>query len=379
MKLTIVGDAPPPAVQALAGDGVEVTGWVPEIEPYLASHRLSVAPLRFGAGMKGKVGEALAAGLPVVTTTIGAEGMVDGDPAGSRPRRRRRPAGVRRRDRPPRARRRRVVERWPRPAARTSRGTTATRRSPRRSSGCSPPRRRSPVVPGLTSIVILAHGERDLTEACLASIERHTPEPHEVILVDNGSPDDSPRSSSATRPSTTTSASCSTAATPASPPAATSASRSRAATRCCCSTTTRSSRRAGSAACARRSTPSAVGATGPRSNNVSGPQKIADTAYGDPYADPARLDAFAAAQAAAHAGETAAAPRVVGFCLLARRERSSASAGSRSASAPATSRTTTSACASRPPATARASCSTRSCTTRAAARSRPRRSTGRAR
>ena len=63
-----------------------------------------------------------------------------------------------------------------------------------------------------------------------------------------------------------------------------------------------------------------VGATGPRSNNVSGPQMIEDTAYGDPYADPAGLDAFAAAQVAAHAGETAAAPRVVGFCLLARRD-----------------------------------------------------------
>ena len=56
---------------------------MPETEPYLASHRLSVAPLRFGAGMKGKVGEALAHGLPVVTTTIGAEGMVETTPAAS--------------------------------------------------------------------------------------------------------------------------------------------------------------------------------------------------------------------------------------------------------------------------------------------------------
>ena len=110
VQLTIVGDAPPPVVQQLAGDGVEVTGWVPETEPYLASHRVSVAPLRFGAGMKGKVGEALAAGLPVVTTTIGAEGMVDGDPARLRPRGRRRPAGLRRRGRPPDPRRRRVDE-----------------------------------------------------------------------------------------------------------------------------------------------------------------------------------------------------------------------------------------------------------------------------
>ena len=105
VKLTIVGDAPPPAVQALAGDGVEVTGWVPETEPYLASHRISVAPLRFGAGMKGKVGEALAAGLPVVTTTIGAEGMVEA-PRSSGLAVADDAAGVRRRGRPPDPRRR---------------------------------------------------------------------------------------------------------------------------------------------------------------------------------------------------------------------------------------------------------------------------------
>ena len=51
------------------------TGWVPDTKPYLAKSRISIAPLRFGAGMKGKIGEALSCGLPVVTTPIGAEGM----------------------------------------------------------------------------------------------------------------------------------------------------------------------------------------------------------------------------------------------------------------------------------------------------------------
>jgi glycosyltransferase involved in cell wall biosynthesis len=50
-------------------------GYVPEIGALLASCRIMVAPLRFGAGIKGKIGEAMAAGLPVVTTTIGAEGF----------------------------------------------------------------------------------------------------------------------------------------------------------------------------------------------------------------------------------------------------------------------------------------------------------------
>ncbi len=50
-------------------------GWVPELD-YLYEHaRVFVAPLRFGAGMKGKIGESLAYGLPVVTTDLGAEGM----------------------------------------------------------------------------------------------------------------------------------------------------------------------------------------------------------------------------------------------------------------------------------------------------------------
>jgi glycosyltransferase involved in cell wall biosynthesis len=55
--------------------GVEVLGFVPEVEPLLDQHRVFIAPLRFGAGMKGKVAQSLANGLPVVATKIGAEGM----------------------------------------------------------------------------------------------------------------------------------------------------------------------------------------------------------------------------------------------------------------------------------------------------------------
>ena len=80
-RLLIVGFAPPPAVQSLAGGQVIVTGQVPAVQPYLDEARVSIAPLRYGAGVKGKIGEALMHGLPVVTTTIGAEGMglVDGE------------------------------------------------------------------------------------------------------------------------------------------------------------------------------------------------------------------------------------------------------------------------------------------------------------
>jgi GT2 family glycosyltransferase len=75
LTLSIVGTNPPPEVQALASDRVRVLGWVPEVTPHLHAARVSVAPLRVGAGMKGKIGEALSTGLPVVTTPIGAEGM----------------------------------------------------------------------------------------------------------------------------------------------------------------------------------------------------------------------------------------------------------------------------------------------------------------
>ncbi|NKC30246.1 methyltransferase domain-containing protein [Falsiroseomonas selenitidurans] len=74
-RLVLVGYAPPPAVQALAGPRVVVTGHVPAVEPFLAAARLFLAPLRFGAGVKGKVVQALQNGVPVVTSAVGAEGI----------------------------------------------------------------------------------------------------------------------------------------------------------------------------------------------------------------------------------------------------------------------------------------------------------------
>ena len=50
-------------------------------DPYFDDARVFVAPLRYGAGMKGKIGQAMSLGLPVVTTSIGAEGMLLNDGA----------------------------------------------------------------------------------------------------------------------------------------------------------------------------------------------------------------------------------------------------------------------------------------------------------
>ena len=77
----MVGNDPQGAAAAFAGPGITVTGTVVSTLPFLHQARVSVAPLRYGAGMKGKVGEALATGLPVVLTSVAAEGMglVDGE------------------------------------------------------------------------------------------------------------------------------------------------------------------------------------------------------------------------------------------------------------------------------------------------------------
>jgi len=55
--------------------GVELLGFVDDLEPYYAQARVFIAPLRFGSGIKVKVINALCRGLPVVTTSVGAEGL----------------------------------------------------------------------------------------------------------------------------------------------------------------------------------------------------------------------------------------------------------------------------------------------------------------
>ncbi|MGH3845045.1 MAG: glycosyltransferase [Pseudonocardiaceae bacterium] len=73
--LHVVGSNPSPDVLELASETVEVHGWVADLTAVHQRCRMSVAPLRFGAGVKGKVGESLAAGLPSVCTPVAVEGM----------------------------------------------------------------------------------------------------------------------------------------------------------------------------------------------------------------------------------------------------------------------------------------------------------------
>ncbi|WP_267102387.1 glycosyltransferase [Xanthomonas sacchari] len=75
--LTMVGSNPHADVQALASDSIRVTGYVSDadLERYYRTSRVSVAPLRFGGGVKGKVVESMRFGLPCVTTPTGMQGL----------------------------------------------------------------------------------------------------------------------------------------------------------------------------------------------------------------------------------------------------------------------------------------------------------------
>lgn len=76
VRLSIVGMQPPPEVVALGQQpNIEVTGFVPDVRPYIAGATLYIAPLLLGSGTRLKILEAMAMGKAVISTTIGAEGL----------------------------------------------------------------------------------------------------------------------------------------------------------------------------------------------------------------------------------------------------------------------------------------------------------------
>ena len=82
-KLTVVGRFPSATLLRLAEKlpAIEVTGTVPDVRPYLERATLSIVPLRIGGGTRLKIYEAMALGTPIISTTIGAEGLpvLDGE------------------------------------------------------------------------------------------------------------------------------------------------------------------------------------------------------------------------------------------------------------------------------------------------------------
>lgn len=73
--LTVVGNDPGGLASAESAPGLEVMGTVDSLHPYYHRAKVAIAPLRYGAGMKGKVGEALSFGTPLVASPIAVEGM----------------------------------------------------------------------------------------------------------------------------------------------------------------------------------------------------------------------------------------------------------------------------------------------------------------
>jgi glycosyltransferase involved in cell wall biosynthesis len=75
LEFIIVGRHPSGAVRALASQRIRVTGTVEDVRPFYASAAAAVVPLRVGSGTRLKILEAMAAGVPVVSTRLGAEGI----------------------------------------------------------------------------------------------------------------------------------------------------------------------------------------------------------------------------------------------------------------------------------------------------------------
>jgi len=74
-KIFIIGPEPPDWLQDQATEDLNVMGYVPDIGPYFDRCKLSIAPLRYGAGVNGKVILSMSYGLPVVASSLAAEGI----------------------------------------------------------------------------------------------------------------------------------------------------------------------------------------------------------------------------------------------------------------------------------------------------------------
>jgi len=75
VKTYIIGSDPPPPIKALGAEDLVIAGYIPDVTPYFTGCRVSISPLRYGAGVKGKINHAMSFGLPVVATTPSVEGM----------------------------------------------------------------------------------------------------------------------------------------------------------------------------------------------------------------------------------------------------------------------------------------------------------------
>jgi len=76
LKFYVVGQAPPPEIKKLEDDpAIVVTGRVDNVMPYLKKSTIFICPVRLGGGFRGKILEAMAVGRPIVSTSLGSEGI----------------------------------------------------------------------------------------------------------------------------------------------------------------------------------------------------------------------------------------------------------------------------------------------------------------
>lgn len=75
IRINIIGSNVPEKISNLSSDKFKILGFVDDVSSYFINSRVFIAPLRYGAGIKGKIGQSLEFSLPLVTTNIGAEGF----------------------------------------------------------------------------------------------------------------------------------------------------------------------------------------------------------------------------------------------------------------------------------------------------------------
>lgn len=183
VKLYVVGNDFPDEVKALASDQIVVSDAIENLTPFFKKTRIFINPLRYETGMKGKIGEVLSWGLPMVTTSIGIGDtpLVDGRDVLIADTVEAFKTQVVRLYRDP--------ELWNKLSA-NGKQTVEVHWSPQVirtrlekvfCSLISP----QPMV----SIIVLAHNQLEFTKKCLDSILRYTDVPFELIFVDNGSTD----------------------------------------------------------------------------------------------------------------------------------------------------------------------------------------------
>ncbi|NOZ08595.1 MAG: glycosyltransferase, partial [FCB group bacterium] len=186
IKLQIVGNEADRVVNHLSSKHVVVTGYQKDLSGYLKAARLAVSPLRYGAGMKGKIGEAFSWGLPVITTSVGAEGMnivdyvhalVADTPADFAAKI---VMAYQQKDlwsKLSAGGKKLVEDNWS-PEAVHKKLVSVFKKTPVREEDTP-----------LVSIIMLTYNALEYTRKCVNSIQNNTHHPHEIIFVDNASSD----------------------------------------------------------------------------------------------------------------------------------------------------------------------------------------------